>query len=475
MGAYLFMSLALLAGIALPVQSTPTSSPVVGHWEGKISLGAIEMRMGLTLKADAEGKLTGTMISVDQGNAAMEIPQASFKDGQLRFSIPKVGASYSGKLNEQGTELAGDFMQGLLKTPLTLKKVKALTKLNRPQEPKPPFPYTSEDVTFENTKANIRLAGTLTLPKGNGPFAVVLFISGSGPQDRDESLLGHKPFWVLADYLTRKGIAVLRVDDRGVAQSKGDFASATSFDFAEDVKAGVHYLKTRKEINPRQIGLLGHSEGGLIAPLVASELSEIAFIILLAGPGLPGEEILYLQGKLIAQVEGAKPEQVTFNENVQKRLFAIVKSEPASPQVVKKLQQALKEEMQKLPDDVKKELAKKGVLAQAELQLASFAKPWFKTFIEYDPRPTMAKVKCPVLAINGELDLQVPYKENLDAIRNALEHAGHDKYTVKAFPQMNHLFQTCKTGSPTEYGKIEETMSPEVLRFIGDWIISITQ
>ncbi|MBL8824170.1 MAG: alpha/beta hydrolase [Planctomycetia bacterium] len=467
------MSLAVLAGISVPVQSSPTESPVVGHWEGKITLGAIEMRMGLTLKADAEGKLSGTMISVDQGNAAMEIPKATFKDSLLKFSIPKVGASYTGKLNEQGTELAGDFMQGLMKMPLTLKKVKSLTKLNRPQEPKPPFPYTSEDVTYDNTKANIKLAGTLTLPKGSGPFPVVLFISGSGPQDRDESLLGHKPFLVLADYLTRKGIAVLRVDDRGTAKSKGDFASASSFDFAEDVKAGVQYLRSRKEINPHRIGLLGHSEGGLIAPMVASELGDIAFIVLLAGPGLPGEDILYLQGKLIAQVEGAKPEQVAFNEGVQKKLFAIVKAEPASSQVVKKLQQALKEEIHKLPEDVKNELAKKGTLSQAELQLASFAKPWFKTFIEYDPRPALAKVKCPVLAINGELDLQVPYKENLEAIRHALENAGNHQHVIKAFPQLNHLFQTCKTGSPTEYGKIEETMSPEVLEFIAKWIISV--
>jgi uncharacterized protein len=349
--------------------------------------------------------------------------------------------------------------------------VRTITKLNRPQEPKPPFPYRAEEVSYENAGAKVKLAGTLTIPEGKGPFPAVLLITGSGPQDRDESLLGHKPFLVLADYLTRRGIAVLRVDDRGVGKSTGKFAEATTFDFADDAQAGVNYLKSRSEVDGKRIGLVGHSEGGVIAPIVASRSSDVAFIVLLAGTGLTGEDIIYLQSKLIAQAEGAKANDTQINEALQRKIFALVKQEAAGPELVKKLQTLVKEESTKWTPEQKKELDKQGGLLAVYASLQEFSKPWFKTFLAYDPTTNLKKVKCPVLAINGELDLQVPYKENLEAIRYSLESAGNTKVTTKSFPQLNHLFQKCKTGSPTEYGKIEETFNVEALKCVGDWVL----
>ncbi|HQR08149.1 MAG TPA: alpha/beta fold hydrolase [Gemmatales bacterium] len=444
---------------------------VVGNWEGSLKAGAIELRFGVVIKEDAKG----TMFSVDQGNAAIPISKVTLVDKDVKFFLPSILANYTAKLNEAGDEMTGTYQQGTAKFPLKLKKVASLAKINRPQEPKPPFPYKSEEVSYENAAAKVTLSGTLTLPKEDGPHPVVLMITGSGQQDRDESLLGHKPFLVIADYLTRRGIAVLRVDDRGIGKSTGNFGASTTFDFADDVLAGVEYLKTRKEIDPKRIGLIGHSEGGVIAPIVATKSKDVAFIVLLAGTGLPGDEIIYMQGRLIALAGGAKKEHVDHGEEIQRKLFTLVKAEKPSNELVAKLRKLLNEEIAKSSEEEKKELEKEGGKAAIEAQLSSFTSPWFKTFLIHDPRTVLAQVKCPVLALNGELDLQVPCKENLEAIKTALEKAGHRQHTIKALPRLNHLFQTCNTGSPTEYGKIEETINPEVLKTMGDWILALPQ
>ncbi len=471
----LFPCLALLT-LTLAAQETKPDAksvaPAVGNWEGVLHAGAIELRFGFTIKTNAEGVLSGMALSIDQGNAEIPISKGSFAKNEVKLSMPKVGASYTCTLNEKGDEFTGTFQQGLNKLPLKLKKVDAITVPKRPQEPKAPFPYKAEEVSYENTAAKVKLGGTLTIPPGKGPFPAVLLITGSGQQDRDESLLGHKPFLVLADALTRRGIAVLRVDDRGIGKSTGDFSQSTTFDFADDTQAGVEFLKTRKEIDPQRIGLIGHSEGGVIAPIVATKSKDVAFIVLMAGTGLTGEEIIYMQARLISLAGGAKKEDVDRGMVIQRKLFALVKAEPPSNELVIKLKALLKSELANMTESEKKDLEKQGGEAAVETQLAVFASPWFKTFLIHDPRPVLAQVKCPVLAINGELDLQVPCKENLDAIRDALENAGHKEHTIKSFPKLNHLFQTCKTGAPTEYAKIEETINPEVLKTIGDWILA---
>jgi pimeloyl-ACP methyl ester carboxylesterase len=340
------------------------------------------------------------------------------------------------------------------------------TALNRPQEPKKPYPYDEEEVDYENKRDGVKLAGTLTLPRGKGPFPAALLITGSGPQDRNESLLGHKPFLVLADYLTRQGIVVLRVDDRGVGGSTGSVPDSTTENFAADVTTGIEFLKTRKEIDPKHIGLIGHSEGGLIAPLVAAQNGDVAFIVLMAGTGLTGEEILYLQGALILKAGGASAEQLAKQRATQEGMFKILKEEKDPATAEKRLHEELS---RNLTEEAKK---KSEQAIAAQIKRANT--PWFRYFLTLDPRPALRKVKCPVLALNGENDLQVPATENLREIEAALKAGGNKDVTIVSLPKLNHLFQTSETGSMSEYAKIEETIAPVALKTIGDWVLKRT-
>jgi hypothetical protein len=342
-----------------------------------------------------------------------------------------------------------------------LKRVKDTSELERrrPQNPKQPYPYREEEVQFENKAAGISLAATFTIPQGRGPFPAVFLITGSGPQDRDEAILGHRPFLVLADYLTRKGIAVLRADDRGFGKSSGNFATATTADFATDAEAAVAYLKTRSEVNPRQIGLVGHSEGGIIAPMVAARNPDVAFIVMMAGSGVPGDEILVSQTLLLTEVSGKSHEEAEKNAADEREILALVKQEKDSAILEK---------------EVREKLAGKIPEAQLGIQLKAVSSPWFRYFIDYDPAVALRKVTCPVLAINGEKDLQIPPKQNLPVIRRALEAGGNKNFEVDELPGLNHLFQTAKTGAIGEYAEIEETISPAALEKIASWILKQT-
>ena len=377
-------------------------------------------------------------------------------------------AEFTGKLSADGTEAVGQWKQGGASLPLTLKKTDRPTERRRPQTPRPPFPYREEPLTYENKAGGVRLAGTLTVPQGAGPFPAVILISGSGAQDRDETILEHKPFLVLADHLTRRGIAVLRVDDRGVGGSSGKVASSTSEDFAGDVKAGIATLKARPDINPKAIGLIGHSEGGIIAPLVATRSSDVAFIVLLAGTGLPGDEILTSQVGLLLKASGADKKMLDEGVRTQRRLLAAVKTEK-DEQKGKEAAQAIIQEMRdNLPEPERKDFdeSRKGI----DAQIAQLYTPWIQFFLTYDPRPALARVRCPVLALNGANDVQVAPRENLTEIEKALKSGGNDRIVIKELPRLNHLFQTSETGLPAEYARIEETMAPSVLSLIGDWI-----
>jgi pimeloyl-ACP methyl ester carboxylesterase len=320
-----------------------------------------------------------------------------------------------------------------------------------------------EEVSYENTKARIKLAGTLTLPEKAENFPAVILISGSGAQDRDETIFEHKPFWVIADYLTRNGIAVLRVDDRGVGGSEGDTGNATSKDFAGDVMAGIKFLKTRKEIDPSKIGLIGHSEGGIIAPIAANKINEVAFVVLLAGPGIPGEQILYEQGRLIGLASGMTEEQVVQNQKNQEAIFNIIKTEKDSAVRLDRLQRTFTGGMYPMMNEDQK--------TAVDQQVAAVNSPWFHYFLTYDPRPALTKLKCPVLALIGEKDLQVPPKSNLPAIEKSLTDGGNKNFKTLELPNLNHLFQNCETGAVSEYGQIEETISPEVLEIVLTWIL----
>jgi pimeloyl-ACP methyl ester carboxylesterase len=455
-----------------PKPNAPAGKGIEGLWQGALKIAGQELRLIVRL-GKKDGALSGTLDSIDQGSKNLALDDVQFKDHQLRLELKAAKAVFEGKLSPDGSEIVGEWKQSGLTLPLTFKRTDKAPELVRPQEPKKPYPYLEEEVAYENAKAGVKLAGTLTLPKEKGPFPAVLLITGSGPQDRDETIFGHKPFHVLADHLTRRGIAVLRVDDRGVGGSTGSLAKATTEDLAEDVLAGVEYLKGRKEINPRQIGLMGHSEGGLIAPLVAARSKDVAFIVLLAGPGLVGEQLLYLQGAAVLKAEGSDEKQIARSRALQEKLFAVVKEEKDEKALQKKLDDLIAEEFAKLDEKDRKEAEQnKSVLGgQVKLLLS----PWMRFFLTYDPAPTLGKVRCPVLALVGEKDVQVAAKENLAAIEKALKAGGNKDHTVKELPGLNHLFQTCKTGAVSEYGKIEETMAPSALDLIAEWVLTRTK
>jgi pimeloyl-ACP methyl ester carboxylesterase len=506
-----------------------------GLWLGVIKVGSKELRILIHLSKKPDGTLSGTLDSLDQGARGLPIEDVTWKDGKLRFELKVAKAAYDGKINAD--EIAGDWKQGGQSLPLTFKRTdKAPEPPKRPQEPKKPYPYAEEEVRYENKSAGIKLAGTLTLPRGTGPFPAALLITGSGPQDRNEMILNHKPFLVLADYLTRRGIAVLRVDDRGVGGSTGDTMRSTTEDFAGDVLAGVDYLKSRKEINPHEIGLIGHSEGGIIAPLVASRSKDVAFIVMMAGTGLPGEEVIHLQKGAILRAEGTDEDKIAKDRTLQTQIFSVVRQEKDPAVARKKLRELMKAEVQLLAGDDKKtsgdekkqaaiksapvpekpkqaagsktqqsakskspsalpanadskskpapetddksnppaEAKKDTPDPEMEQEIGLVFTPWYRFFLGYDPRPALRKVRCPVLALNGDKDVQVVPRENTAEIEKALRAGGNKDFTVKILPGLNHLFQTCKTGSVSEYEKIEETLSPTALQIMGDWIVKHT-
>lgn len=453
----------------LGAQVSPGPQAFQGVWSGTLDVGAAKLRLVFHVSAAAGGALSGTMDSPDQGAAGIPATSVSAQGSTLRFAVANIGMTYEGTLSADGTKLEGTFTQGAARVPLTLTRGDAPPPPERPQNPKPPLPYRVEDVAVPNATAGVRLAGTLTLPEGPGPFPAVVLVSGSGPQDRDESLMGHKPFLVLADHLTRKGIAVLRYDDRGVGKSTGRFSAATSEDFTSDALAAVAFLKARADMGT--VGIAGHSEGGLIGPLAASRSPDVGFVVMLAGPGVPGDEILYAQGALITRAEGASEAQAAASRKIQEAMFAVIRAQPDSAAAVTELQHALQQAMAALPQDIRSGMESELTPAALDAQIRQVNSPWFRFFLTYDPRPTLEKVRVPVLALNGSLDLQVPAESNLHEVEAALKRGGNADVTARLLPGLNHLFQTAHTGSPSEYAQITETMSPVALEAVSSWIL----
>ena len=454
---------------------------LLGLWQGTLAIPGSPLRLVLSIEKQAAGgtgksAYKATLTSPDQTPQPFPVTKIEFTGDILQWEVTSLGASYEGKANAAKTEIIGTFQQGGGAFPLTLKRVAKVQPAEKPkpkqQEPTRPYPYNEEEVTVSNKAQNVTLAGTLTLPRAKGPFPAVLLITGSGPQDRDEALLGHRPFLVLSDYLTRRGIAVLRVDDRGVGKSTGSFGAATSADFVTDAQACVAYLTSRKDIDAAQIGLIGHSEGGMIAPFVASQSPDIAFIVMMAGPGMRGDKLLLLQGDLITKAEGVPDAAFAQNHALRQRLIETVTSEPDAAKRQEKLDAIGADMKKQLTQADKKTIGDVDTFVKAQTQTLN--SPWMRYFLAYDPQPMLQKVTCPVLAINGERDLQVPPKENLALVEAALKAGGNKDHTVRELPGLNHLFQTCKTGSPSEYAGIDETIAPLALQTMGDWIAQHT-
>ena len=458
--------LLLLATTNCFAQTSPA-----GNWEAKLDVGSMVLQLVFHIQQATDGSLKATMDSPDQGAKGIPIANADMKGDSLLLAIPQAGIQYTGKVEKD--VITGIFKQGGTAFPMNLNRsVGAPKEVLRPQTPQAPFPYSSEEVTFKNESAGITLAGTLTIPLGDTVnWPAVILISGSGPQNRDEEILGHKPFLVLADYLSRRGIAVLRYDDRGTASSGGVFIGATTSDFATDATAALQYLRSRKEINSKKVGIAGHSEGGLIAPMIAAQLpKEVAFIVLLAPPAVRGDSLLLLQQGLIAKASGIPAETVAGFVDANRGAFEIIIQNEDSILMQRKMEAYLSAltDTADLPAGTTKEAA-------IAAQIKSMTEPWMQYVIRTDPAPFLQKVKCPVLALWGSNDLQVPPAQNEPALKAALSAGGNKNVTATIVPGLNHLFQTSATGLPAEYAKIEETFSLPVMLQIADWIKAETK
>jgi len=448
-----------LAGLSLALATPAFSEDAAGDWTGLLMA---RLHISVHIEKAADGSLSGELVSVDQGHAKFPLSSIA-SDGQtLSFTAPTLHGGYSARWDEAQKTWVGTWTQGAtLPMNLTRATVADMATPNRPQEAAilaGPRPYSQQDVSFAGGAPDVRLAGTLSVPDGKGPFPAVVLIAGSGPQNRDEEVFGHKVFLVLADALNRAGIVVLRYDKRGIGASTGDAKTATTGDYTADAGAALDWLKTQPRIDPKHIGVIGHSEGGLIAPAVAVADPQIAFVVMLAGPGVKGDQLLRLQTAAIGRASGLNDAQLAAAAQINSVVYAAV-LDAASPDEAKmKIQAALKPYVDagQLP------------ASRAQVAAAQMASPWMFSFIRSDPAPVLDKVRVPVLAINGGLDMQVPAAGNLPAIKAAL--AGDADVTTLELPGLNHLLQMSKTGSPDEYATIEETIDPAALKIITDWV-----
>jgi alpha-beta hydrolase superfamily lysophospholipase len=443
---------------------TTFAQNITGAWNGILDVHGNKLYLVFNIQKNGD-VYSATLDSPLQGAKDIPVDRVSFLNNELKLELLGPKIVYTGKL--ENNEFIGNFVQSDFTFPMNLSQ--EAHKINRPQEPKAPFPYLSEDVTFKNTKENFELAGTLTLPQKTGKFPAVILISGSGQQDRNSEIYGHKSFWVIADYLTRNGIAVLRVDDRGMGQSKGELFYATSKNFADDVSAAVNYLKSRKEINTKKIGLIGHSEGGVIAPMVAvSQPKDIAFMVLMATSGVPGDEVILEQSRLIGKKSGMTDDQITKAMMLNKSIYDILKKPIDVNEKRNQIYVILNDSFNSSTNDFKPSETEQATLINE--QIGILTSEWYMFFINHDPRTTLKNVKCPILILNGDKDLQVPATINVQAIKNTLEQSGNKNVTTKIFPNMNHLFQECTTCAIEEYSALEQTIAPKVLEEIQKWI-----
>jgi len=395
----------------------------------------------------------------------------SLKEGKLTIDASELGMKYEGVWNETTNQIEGTYTEGGVELVLTLKKGNPkMSKINRPQKPVKPYPYYEEEVVFENTKANIVLAGTFTRPEQKGKYPVVILISGSGRHDRDGSMMTHRPFLVLSDYLTRNNIAVLRYDDRGFGESTGDFSKSTTADFAQDVLSAVNYLKSRKDIDAKKIGLIGHSEGGIIAPLAANQSTNISFIVTLAGTGIPGSEISVMQSKILRPFP--VPDEEVFEKNLRKSI-EIASSHNEISQIKEELTRHNKSYLAPILKTLG--ASDDNISKFIENEVETGLKPWTRYFYTYNPSDEFEKLSIPVLSLNGTKDTQVNATVNQNAIRNALIKGNNKNFKVLELQNLNHMFQECSTGNINEYKEIEQTMSPIALKEISNWILKIVQ
>lgn len=450
------------------------ASKAEGTWQGAIEVANMRMRLQLHISHDEKGHLLASVDSLDQGIQGIPATQVSEKDGELNFEMNTFQAEYHGSLSANKNEITGTWTQNDNTEKLDFRRSDKPLELRRPQNPLKPYPYTEEEVSFAGADGKATLAATLTIPQEKapqettpqsaGPFPGVVLIGGSGRTDRDDSIAGHKPFLVLADALARQGIAVLRYDKRGTAQSTGNYEQASMQDFAADAQSALSFLKSRKEIDPKRTGILGHSEGGILAAMVAAHGNDVNWLVLLAAPATTGERTLLKQSELIARTGGLPEEQISHSQQLDRMAYAAVRSEKSPPALEARLKVLVEKS------------GLNGAMPPAALQeqMRLMTTPWFREFLDFDPQPLFAQLKCPVLALNGDRDLQVDADDTVPLLRTAYEKSGNKDFTVAEIAGVNHLFQRAPSGSPALYGAIEETIAPEVLTAITHWVAQHT-
>ncbi len=443
---------ALLTSLTLAAQT------ITGKWYGVLEVQGTQLRLVFNV-TEFNNIFSATMDSLDQGAKDIPVTKTAFENAKVTFQIANAQIEYHGELKND--KIIGTFTQGGQKFPMNLSR-KAIAKEvhQRPQEPKGPYNYNSENIVFKNNTDNIILAGTFTYPKKGSNFPTVILISGSGPQDRNSEILNHKPFLVIADYLTTNGIAVLRVDDRGTGESEGNYNETGLEGFVRDTESALSYLKSRKEVNKANIGLIGHSLGGVIAPIVASESKDISYIVLLAGPGMRGDKLMLLQKEKIERKMGISEFEIALAQKNFKGAYDVIIDSKGNE---KELQIDLKNYFTKIFGAMLPESSITTLASQLSM-------PWLSDFIKFDPISSLSKTKCSVLALNGSNDLQVPALENLAAISKILKENGNTDFKTIEMEGLNHLFQQSETGLTNEYATIEQTFSPEVLILMTEWI-----
>jgi pimeloyl-ACP methyl ester carboxylesterase len=443
--------------------------PVKTAWEGKLN----NINIILRLSTDSITKQQTAVFDIpQQGAINFAVSQLSITNDTLYAFCPTIPGSFTGGFNADKTVLTGYWKQAGRRFPLSLTRATNVPMYNRPQMPKPPYPYQEEKVVYYNKDRSIQYGATLTLPRSAKKLPAVILITGSGQQDRDETTFGHKLFWVIADHLSRNGIAVLRVDDRGIGQTTGEVMNATSASFAKDVLVGIDYLKTHQGIDTKNIGLLGHSEGGMIAPLVAVQSTDVAFIVSMAGIGVKGFDITVKQNLDGYRAAGFNEEELSRVDSYLLMINKLSIDYPNDDSLKIAYERSIKQWLGQQPEPFLKKLGFKGPGADRNIDMKAtmFFLPWMRYFMQYDPATTLTKITIPVLALNGSKDVQVSATENLAGFNTLLTQAGNKNFKTVLMPNLNHFFQTASTGAVSEYMNIEETISPEALNIITEWI-----
>ena len=476
MKKFTLLTFCLLSWVTAGIAQSTDSDSFAGTWVGEIDYGTVQIPIVIELKGGRDG-YTGEARYPESGKFGLPLSLVLVEGRKISFLVEKVQSKYEGRITAnrmrgEWTGESGDTVD------LDLEREAEGFAYNRPQNPHEPFRYDVEEVEFANqlSGADHKLAGVLTKPKRPfRPVPAVILISDAGPHDRDGTVAHHRPFAVLADHLTRGGIAVLRYDDRGTGRSTGYFDGANTRDFAFDVLAAMEFLKAQKNIDPSKIGLIGHGEGGVVASIVASQRDDVGFIVMLAGYGLPGDGTMLARSEAIGRAAGVPDDIMKTSRQLSLELFKLLREEDVDAQKLEQLSTALRKGLGTLDNNNTRDEAGAGdfgvAIGEQFEDLESF---WLKSFVQLDPAETMRKVHCPVLALNGDSDLEVPADLHLSAIETAIRSGGNDQVMTRRLPELNHLFQTTRVGFPNKYSAIDETISPAVLKGISQWIGGVT-